>query len=40
MEVFDVVNVVFDGIDVIMLFGEFVNGDYLVEVVLIMVCID
>lgn len=30
-------NVIFDGIDVIMLFGEIVVGDYLVEVVKMMV---
>lgn len=44
VEVGDVVNVIFDGIDVVMLFGEFVKGKYLLEVVFIMViiceCID
>lgn len=33
MEVNDVVNVIYDGIDVVMLLGEIVVGDYLLEVV-------
>lgn len=40
LEVFDVFNVVIDGIDVIMFLGELVNGKYLVELVCIMVIID
>lgn len=39
VEILDVVNVVFDGVDVVMLFGEISVGDYLVVVVEIMVCI-
>lgn len=37
VEVMDVVNVVLDGIDVVMFLGEMVNGDYLVEMVKLMV---
>lgn len=37
VEVMDVVNVVFDGIDVVMLLGEMVVGKYLVEIVKVMV---
>lgn len=37
VEVGDVVNVIMDGIDVVMFFGEIVKGKYLVEVVKIMV---
>lgn len=44
VEVGDVVNVILDGIDVVMLFGESVKGKYLLEFVIIMViiceCID
>lgn len=40
LEVLDVFNVVIDGIDVIMFLGEFVNGKYLFELVIIMVIID
>lgn len=39
VEVIDVVNVIYDGIDVIMLFGEIVVGKYFVEVVKMMVII-
>lgn len=39
VEVGDVVNVIFDGIDVVMLFGEFVKGKYSLEAVFIMAII-
>lgn len=39
VEVMDVVNVVLDGIDVVMLFVEIVVGDYFEEIVVIMVCV-
>lgn len=39
VEIFDVVNVIIDGIDVVMLLNEIVVGKYFVEVVLIMVTI-
>lgn len=37
VEVIDVVNVIFDGIDVVMFFEEMVVGKYLVEIVKMMV---
>lgn len=39
VEVMDVVNVVLDGIDVVMLFVEIVVGQYLLEIVAVMVCV-
>lgn len=39
VEIFDVVNVIIDGIDVVMLLNEIVVGKYFVEVVIIMVII-
>lgn len=39
VEVMDVVNVVLDGIDVVMLFVEIVVGQYLLEIVVVMVCV-
>lgn len=39
VEVMDVVNVVLDGIDVVMFLVEIVVGNFFIEIVVVMVCV-